>query len=114
MERAWIERYESSLKGALKQLELAQDALAARSRLTEAYQALVVLAQVPEHIRGYGHVKARHIDDAQGRWQQASDRFQAALDLEHTNNRDSGGEKQDAQPVLTKVVALHRPTSASV
>ena len=101
-ERAWIERYEASLQSAFQKLEASLDDLVSRSRLTEAYQALVVLAQVPEHIRGFGHVKERHFEDAQRRWQQASDRFAKAFEAEPSSSQHS------------EIGALHRQAKAQV
>ena len=109
-ERAWIERYETGIQAALKRLDASKDALQARSRLTEAYQALVVLAQVPEHIRGFGHVKERHLKDAMARWDAATARFNDAF-------RDGADAPprpvavSDAVPAASKVVELRRSSS---
>jgi len=52
MERALIGDYEALLTELLAQLAPHNHALA------------VELAEIPEHIRGYGHVKARHVKAA--------------------------------------------------
>ena len=33
----------------------------------DSHALAVQIAEIPEHIRGYGHVKQRHIDDAKAR-----------------------------------------------
>ncbi|MFN3862114.1 MAG: indolepyruvate ferredoxin oxidoreductase family protein [Roseateles sp.] len=56
MERRWIAQYRAGIERAL-------------SRLTaESLPTAVELARVPEDIRGYGHVKARHEKAAKARW----------------------------------------------
>jgi hypothetical protein len=57
---------------------------------------------VPEHIRGFGHVKERHFEDAQRRWQQASDRFAKAFEAEPSSSQHS------------EIGALHRQAKAQV
>ncbi len=56
MERQWIADYAQTLAGLLPQLRPDTVALA-----TE-------IASVPEHIRGYGHVKEAHAAKAQAQW----------------------------------------------
>ena len=49
------------------------------ARLTPVNYALAVsLASIPEHIRGYGHVKERHLKDAKAREAALLERFRAA------------------------------------
>ena len=55
MERALIGEYEALIDELLGALAPHNHALA------------VELAQIPEHIRGYGHVKQRHIEAAKAR-----------------------------------------------
>jgi indolepyruvate ferredoxin oxidoreductase len=55
MERALIGEYEALVTELLAQLAPHNHALA------------VELAQIPEHIRGYGHVKARHVTAAKAK-----------------------------------------------
>ncbi|MBL8676657.1 MAG: hypothetical protein JNJ47_04445 [Alphaproteobacteria bacterium] len=50
-ERALIKEYENLIEALLKNLKL------------ENYDIAVELASLPEHIRGYGHVKDRHLED---------------------------------------------------
>lgn len=50
-ERALIKEYEVLIKSLLKNLK------------PENYEIVVELASLPEHIRGYGHVKDRHLAD---------------------------------------------------
>ena len=61
-ERALIERYRASIAQLLPSLGPANHALA------------VELARVPEHIRGYGHVKHRHLQAALARWDELQTR----------------------------------------
>ena len=61
-ERALIKRYRDSIHELLKELNAAT--------LNEAAE----IARLPEEIRGYGHVKARHLDLALAKW----DRLMAA------------------------------------
>ena len=37
--------------------------------------SVVAVARVPEHIRGFGHVKARHLVVARQQWAELKDRF---------------------------------------
>ena len=59
MERALIVQYEGSIEEILKSLDAGNHA------------AAVEIARIPEYIKGYGHVKARHVDLAQPRWAEA-------------------------------------------
>jgi indolepyruvate ferredoxin oxidoreductase len=42
------------------------------------YELAVELASIPEHIRGYGHVKERHLKEAKAREATLLDRFRGA------------------------------------
>ena len=55
-ERALIGEYRACIEELLKGLSAA--------RLAQA----VEIARIPEEIRGYGHVKARHLAVARGKW----------------------------------------------
>ena len=55
-ERALIGEYRASLDAALARLSVDNAA-----RVLE-------LASLPEHIRGYGHVRQEHLDEARTRW----------------------------------------------
>jgi len=55
-ERALIAEYRRCIDGLLAGLTPANHALA------------VEIARIPEQIRGYGHVKARHLEAARARW----------------------------------------------
>jgi len=109
-ERAWIERYETGLQSALKRLDASKNVLQARSRLGETYQALVVLAQVPEHIRGFGHVKERHFQEAQSRWDEASARFNDAF--RDGPPASSNAASATAAPKV-QVLELKRPSDSA-
>ena len=66
MERALIQEYRSSLEEILT--ALTPDNLA----------AAIEVARIPEQIKGYGHVKERHLSTARQNWTQAMARFHAA------------------------------------
>jgi len=57
-ERALIDEYKTSID------EVLRGGLTGGERLTLA----VEIARIPEEIRGYGHVKARHLAAARGKW----------------------------------------------
>ena len=56
MERRWIADYRAGVDKALAGLS------------AESLATAVELARVPEDIRGYGHVKARHEHAAKAKW----------------------------------------------
>jgi len=69
-ERALVEDYRHAIEGLLPTLTVAnRDAAAA-------------FARVPEHIRGYGHVKARHLKAARVQWAELLVRYHAAPALQ--------------------------------
>jgi indolepyruvate ferredoxin oxidoreductase len=47
-------------------------------------QAAVAFARVPEHIRGYGHVKARHLAAARVQWAELLERYHHAAPAHQT------------------------------
>jgi indolepyruvate ferredoxin oxidoreductase len=57
-ERALIREYRESIETILAQLHAGNHALA------------VEIARIPDRIRGFGHVKARHLAEARGEWRQ--------------------------------------------
>ena len=65
MERALITEYRSSIEEVLQTLSPGNRALA------------VEIARVPEDIRGYGHVKARHLATARPKWEALMKRWRA-------------------------------------
>ena len=64
-ERALIVEYQACITEVLKSLNLGNRALAAE------------IARVPEEIRGYGHVKHRHIQAVRPKWAQLMQRWRA-------------------------------------
>jgi indolepyruvate ferredoxin oxidoreductase len=66
MERALIEEYRDSVEELLRGLTADRRALA------------VEIARIPEEIRGYGHVKERHVKAARTKWQGLMQRWRAA------------------------------------
>jgi indolepyruvate ferredoxin oxidoreductase len=56
MERALIDEYRASIDEVLRSLNAGNLALAAE------------IARIPEDIRGYGHVKERHLATARPKW----------------------------------------------
>jgi indolepyruvate ferredoxin oxidoreductase len=69
-ERALIAEYEALVDELLAKLAPAN------------YELAVSLASIPEHIRGYGHVKERHLKDAKAREAALLERFRAAPQAE--------------------------------
>ena len=67
-ERALIDRYERAVASLLDGLDHTNHALA------------VEIASLPERIRGFGHVKAKGIEEAQHREAELLERFRAATD----------------------------------
>jgi len=66
MERALIGEYEKVIAEILDKLT------------PQNYAAAVDLASIPEHIRGYGHVKEKHVKDAKVREAALLDQFRSA------------------------------------
>ena len=64
-ERALIEEYRACIAELLRSLDAGNRALA------------VEIARIPEEIRGYGHVKARHLEAARTKWQALMQRWRA-------------------------------------
>jgi indolepyruvate ferredoxin oxidoreductase len=56
MERALIEEYRRDIEGVLADL--------AAGAPSECYQFALGIARIPEQIRGFGHVKERHLKQA--------------------------------------------------
>jgi indolepyruvate ferredoxin oxidoreductase len=65
-ERALIEQYKACIDELLQGLSVERLPLAAE------------IARIPEEIRGYGHVKARHLAAARGKWEALMVRWRAA------------------------------------
>ncbi|WP_341921947.1 indolepyruvate ferredoxin oxidoreductase family protein [Polaromonas sp. YR568] len=63
MERGLIARYEASIEEVLRTLD------------ADNHAAALDLARIPELIKGYGHVKARHVEAAQQPWSAATAAF---------------------------------------
>ncbi len=66
MERALIGEYRACIEELLKTLDVGNRALAAE------------IARIPEDIRGYGHVKERHLKAARLKWQALMARWRSA------------------------------------
>jgi indolepyruvate ferredoxin oxidoreductase len=64
-ERDWIQRYQAMLQEVCGVLTSSQAQTA-----VENYKNALSLAQIPQDIRGFGHVKARHSAQAMEKWQQ--------------------------------------------
>jgi indolepyruvate ferredoxin oxidoreductase len=65
MERALISEYRASIEELLRTLNAGNRTLAAE------------IARIPEDIRGYGHVKARHLASARPKWEALMKRWRA-------------------------------------
>ena len=66
-ERALIAQYQASIAALLPALRLGNHALALQ------------IARIPEQIKGFGHVKARHLAQARQQWQDLQAQWQATL-----------------------------------
>jgi len=66
MERGLISEYEQRITSLLGELTVERLAVA------------VKIAEVPEHIRGFGHVKEQHVERARASWQQLADELRAS------------------------------------
>lgn len=64
-ERALIGEYKASIEEILATLS------------TDKLSAALDVARIPEQIRGFGHVKERHLKAARAQWAQAMERFRA-------------------------------------
>ncbi len=64
-ERALIERYRANLEALLPGLAGAGD----EAQRQQRYQLALAVAQVPEQIKGFGHIKARSMAQALAHWQ---------------------------------------------
>ncbi len=73
-ERAWIRRYQAMLHDVCKVLATSQS-----KQDMARYQDALALAQIPQDIRGFGHVKKRHQAVAMEKWQRLIAQFQSAL-----------------------------------
>ena len=65
-ERSLVREYRAAIEGLLPQLS------------ADNRDAAVTFAKVPEQIRGYGHVKARHLESARKLWDAALQKFHQA------------------------------------
>lgn len=65
-ERALVQEYKDAVQGLLSKLNASNQ------------DAAVAFARLPEQIRGYGHVKARHLVVARQQWSVLLERFQQA------------------------------------
>jgi indolepyruvate ferredoxin oxidoreductase len=55
LERGLIDEYEARIRGMLGRLDAAN------------YDAAVAIAELPDHIRGYGYIKRRHLAEVRAR-----------------------------------------------
>jgi indolepyruvate ferredoxin oxidoreductase len=77
-ERALISRYEATVLKALPQLR------------ADTLESFVQWARIPEKIRGYGHVKHRHLQAVSAEWQTLEDAITAGVTPSgHTGRRSS-------------------------
>jgi len=72
-ERALIQRYRDTLVQVMALLRAGPQQPDAAQRHALALE----LAQIPEHIRGYGHVKARHLARVLPQWDALTTRLNA-------------------------------------
>jgi indolepyruvate ferredoxin oxidoreductase len=71
MERALIRQYQASIEELLQSLD------------SNNHAAAVEVARIPELIKGYGHVKARHLKQAQVQWAEAMRVFRQPVSAPH-------------------------------
>jgi indolepyruvate ferredoxin oxidoreductase len=71
-ERAWVARYQAMLEEVCRVLEAGEG-----GQDVARYQNALSLAQIPQDIRGFGHVKARHSALAMEKWRGLVRQFQA-------------------------------------
>ena len=69
LERALIADYEKIIEELLTRLK------------PDNHETAVEIASIPEHIRGFGHVKARHLEDARRRQQRLLGEFRTPAEL---------------------------------
>jgi indolepyruvate ferredoxin oxidoreductase len=69
-ERALIVKYQKQIDEILKILASGPENISA-----ECYQKSIELANLPQDIRGFGHVKAKHIRQAMEKWQRLASEF---------------------------------------
>jgi indolepyruvate ferredoxin oxidoreductase len=68
-ERALITDYRASLDEILSMLASAQHLAQPQELQRARYQVALEVARIPEQIRGFGHVKARHLQAARQNWE---------------------------------------------
>jgi indolepyruvate ferredoxin oxidoreductase len=68
-ERALITDYRASLDEILSVLASAQHSAQPQELQQARYQVALEVARIPEQIRGFGHVKARHLQAARQNWE---------------------------------------------
>jgi len=68
-ERALIQQYKACIDELLRSLTI------------ERLKLATEIARIPEEIRGYGHVKARHLAAARGKWEALMVRWRAEATL---------------------------------
>ncbi len=73
-ERAWTARYQAMIEEIVEKL-----ASGPCLESVECYQNSLSLALIPQDIRGFGHVKARHMALAMEEWRVALEAFRASL-----------------------------------
>jgi len=73
-ERALIGEYKARIDELLRGLTAAGGAAAIAQRLPLA----IDIARLPEEIRGYGHVKARHLEATRVKWERSMQQWRAA------------------------------------
>ncbi|HET7527443.1 MAG TPA: DUF6537 domain-containing protein, partial [Burkholderiaceae bacterium] len=89
-ERALIGQYKACVDELLRGLTTAGST--AEQRLPLAIE----IARMPEEIRGYGHVKARHLQAARGKWDRLMQQWRAATATTAQAAPSSGGARVTA------------------
>jgi indolepyruvate ferredoxin oxidoreductase len=78
-ERALITEYQTSINELLDALGRNPSAGQSGEGEQMHYQLALDIARIPEQIRGFGHVKARHLSAARQNWQELMTRFRGSV-----------------------------------
>jgi len=107
-ERTWIARYADTIGALLDRMATHREVLAGAGRLSEAYQLLIVLARLPEGIRGFGHVKERHLHDTGQRWSDTLAAIERLMHEAHTGQAPPTARHEQQVIVLQRKADIAR------
>jgi indolepyruvate ferredoxin oxidoreductase len=81
-ESALIDKYQNQIQEILKIFASRPEKISA-----ECYQKSIELASLPQDIRGFGHVKAKHITQAMEKWQRLASELAQLADQSGSDKR---------------------------